>query len=164
MGQSSKKKKRKSGVGRRNKGRTSYKDQNSIGEDNSELVAEELTALCAIFQEDCEVVSKSPSQIHIKLRPYSKDAGYEDSDVSALLSVRLTDCSFVRLFVALLSILLWVPISPNFHPVCIPLHFRCLPGYPYKCPKLQLIPEKGLSKADASNLLSLLYDQVENGF
>ncbi|TMW90649.1 hypothetical protein EJD97_015424 [Solanum chilense] len=87
-----------------------------------------IPSLCAIFQEDCEVVSKSPSQIHIKLRPYSKDAGYEDSDVSALLSV------------------------------------RCLPGYPYKCPKLQLIPEKGLSKADASNLLSLLYDQVENEF
>ncbi|PHT34336.1 hypothetical protein CQW23_26136 [Capsicum baccatum] len=124
MGQSSKKKKKKSGVGRRNKGRTSSKDHNSIGEDNSELVAEELTALCAIFQEDCEVISKSPSQIHIKLRPYSKDAGYEDSDVSALLSVRY------------------------------------LPGYPYKCPKLQIIPEKGLSKADASNLLSLLYDQL----
>ncbi|KAK4341295.1 hypothetical protein RND71_039796 [Anisodus tanguticus] len=126
MGQSSKKKKKKSGVGRRNKGRTSSKDHNSIGDDNSELVAEELTALCAIFQEDCEVVSKSPSQIHIKLRPYSKDAGYEDSDVSALLSVRY------------------------------------LPGYPYKCPKLQIIPEKGLSKADASNLLSLLYDQASS--
>ncbi|XP_047255023.1 eIF-2-alpha kinase GCN2 isoform X5 [Capsicum annuum] len=126
MGQSSKKKKKKSGVGRRKKGRTSSKDHNSIGEDNSELVAEELTALCAIFQEDCEVISKSPSQIHIKLRPYSKDAGYEDSDVSALLSVRY------------------------------------LPGYPYKCPKLQIIPEKGLSKADASNLLSLLYDQASS--
>ncbi|XP_015058297.1 eIF-2-alpha kinase GCN2 isoform X3 [Solanum pennellii] len=126
MGQSSKKKKKKTGVGRRNKGRTSSKDHNSIDEDNSELVAEELTALCAIFQEDCEVISKSPSQIHIKLRPYSEDAGYEDSDVSALLSV------------------------------------RCLPGYPYKCPKLQLIPEKGLSKADASNLLSLLYDQASS--
>ncbi|KAM3398327.1 eIF-2-alpha kinase GCN2 isoform X1 [Capsicum galapagoense] len=126
MGQSSKKKKKKSGVGRRNKGRTSSKDHNSIGEDNSELVAEELTALCAIFQEDCEVISKSPLQIHIKLRPYSKDAGYEDSDVSALLSVRY------------------------------------LPGYPYKCPKLQIIPEKGLSKADASNLLSLLYDQASS--
>ncbi|XP_049381059.1 eIF-2-alpha kinase GCN2 [Solanum stenotomum] len=125
MGQSSKKKK-KTGAGRRSKGRTSSKDHNSIDEDNSELVAEELTALCAIFQEDCEVVSKSPSQIHIKLRPYSKDAGYEDSDVSALLSV------------------------------------RCLPGYPYKCPKLQIIPEKGLSKADASNLLSLLYDQASS--
>lgn len=45
MGQSSKKKKKKSAVGRRNKGRTSSKDHNSIDEDNSELVAEELTAL-----------------------------------------------------------------------------------------------------------------------
>ncbi|KAK6776172.1 hypothetical protein RDI58_027173 [Solanum bulbocastanum] len=126
MGQSSKKKKKKTGAGRRSKGRTSSNDHNSIDELNSELVAEELTALCAIFQEDCEVISKSPSQIQIKLRPYSMDAGYEDSDVSALLSV------------------------------------RCLPGYPYKCPKLQIIPEKGLSKADASNLLSLLYDQASS--
>ncbi|XP_060216255.1 eIF-2-alpha kinase GCN2 isoform X2 [Lycium barbarum] len=107
MGQSSKKKTKKGGVGRRNKGRSSSKDHNSIDDDYSELLAEEFTALCAIFQEDCEVVSKSPSRIHIKLRPYSKDAGYEDSDVSALLSVRLTGCSFMRLFVALLSILLW---------------------------------------------------------
>lgn len=37
---------------------------------------------------------------------------------------------------------------------------RCLQGYPYKCPKLQIVPEKGLSKTDADNLLSLLYDQV----
>nr|XP_009786512.1 PREDICTED: probable serine/threonine-protein kinase GCN2 isoform X2 [Nicotiana sylvestris] len=126
MGQSSKKKKRKSGgVGRRHKSSKS-KDHNSIGDGNSELLAEEVTALCAIFQEDCEVVSESPSQLHIKLRPYSKDAGYEDSDVSALLSV------------------------------------RCLPGYPYKTPKLQIIPEKGLSKADANNLLSLLYDQASS--
>ncbi|XP_075085700.1 eIF-2-alpha kinase GCN2 isoform X2 [Nicotiana tabacum] len=126
MGQSSKKKKRKSGgVGRRNKSSKS-KDHNSIGDGNSELLAEELTALCAIFQEDCEVVSESPSQLHIQLRPYSKDAGYEDSDVSAILSV------------------------------------RCLPGYPYKTPKLQIIPEKGLSKADANNLLSLLYDQASS--
>lgn len=126
MGQSSKKKKRKSGgVGRRHKSSKS-KDHNSIGDGNSELLAEELTALCAIFQEDCEVVSESPSQLHIQLRPYSKDAGYEDSDVSAILSV------------------------------------RCLPGYPYKTPKLQIIPEKGLSKADANNLLSLLYDQASS--
>ncbi|KAK3004259.1 hypothetical protein RJ639_019446, partial [Escallonia herrerae] len=59
-------------------------------------------------------------------RPYSKDTGYEDLDVSALLSV------------------------------------RCLPGYPYKCPKLQITPEKGLSKADADNLLSLLHDQANS--
>ncbi|KAK8482410.1 hypothetical protein V6N13_022150 [Hibiscus sabdariffa] len=37
---------------------------------------------------------------------------------------------------------------------------RCLPGYPYKCPKLQIIPEKGLTKCQADTLLSLLNDQA----
>ncbi|KAM7486980.1 hypothetical protein LguiA_002989 [Lonicera macranthoides] len=127
MGRGSKKKKRGGGGGgSRKKGRAPSKDHNSLGGDGSELLAEELTALCAIFQEDCKVVTASPPQISIKLRPYSKDTGYEDSDVSALLSV------------------------------------RCLPRYPYKCPKLQITPEKGLSKADVDNLLSLLHDQANS--
>lgn len=37
---------------------------------------------------------------------------------------------------------------------------RCLPGYPYKCPKLKITPENGMSKTDADKLLSLLHDQV----
>ncbi|XP_058102419.1 eIF-2-alpha kinase GCN2 isoform X2 [Magnolia sinica] len=37
---------------------------------------------------------------------------------------------------------------------------RCLPGYPYRCPKLQIVPEKGLSKDNADRLLSLLTDQA----
>ncbi|KAL5537327.1 hypothetical protein UlMin_046354, partial [Ulmus minor] len=56
--------------------------------------------------------------------PYSKDMGFEDLDVSAVLLV------------------------------------RCLPGYPYKSPKLQIIQEKGLSESDADKLLSLLHDQA----
>lgn len=71
---------------------------------------------CAIFQEDCKVVSGPPPQIFIKLRlvfifcqinlnhdvhssslsctwnlsrPYSKDMGFEDLDVTAQLLVRL---------------------------------------------------------------------------
>ncbi|KAG6730758.1 hypothetical protein I3842_01G096400 [Carya illinoinensis] len=36
----------------------------------------------------------------------------------------------------------------------------CLPGYPYKCPKLQITPENGLSKSDADKLLALLSDQA----
>ncbi|KAL8509276.1 hypothetical protein ACS0TY_016465 [Phlomoides rotata] len=64
--------------------------------------------------------------IRIKLRLHPKDTGYEDSDVSAFLSV------------------------------------RCLQGYPYKCPKLQILPEKGLTKNDADNLFSLLYDQANS--
>lgn len=41
---------------------------------------------------------------------------------------------------------------------------RCLPGYPYKCPKLQITLEKGLTKSDADNLLCLLQDQVLHDF
>ncbi|XP_071686022.1 eIF-2-alpha kinase GCN2 isoform X2 [Rutidosis leptorrhynchoides] len=78
----------------------------------------------SIFQEDCDVVSDSPPRIKIKLRPYSRDSCYEDSDVSAILSIRF------------------------------------LPGYPYKCPKLLIISEKGLSKSDADKLLSLVQDQA----
>lgn len=37
---------------------------------------------------------------------------------------------------------------------------RCLCGYPFKCPKLQVTPEMGLSQTDADKLLSLLVDQV----
>ncbi|XP_057957013.1 eIF-2-alpha kinase GCN2 [Malania oleifera] len=122
MGRSSKKKR----GGRRSKGRAPSKDHASHAVDNTELIAEELTALCAIFQEDLKIVSESSPQIIIKLRPYSKDTGYEDPDVSALLSV------------------------------------RCLPGYPYKCPRLQITPEKGLSRVDADNLLSLLQDQANS--
>ncbi|XP_023638005.1 eIF-2-alpha kinase GCN2 isoform X2 [Capsella rubella] len=39
---------------------------------------------------------------------------------------------------------------------------RCLPGYPYKCPKLQITPEQGLTTADAEKLLSLLEDQANS--
>lgn len=37
---------------------------------------------------------------------------------------------------------------------------RFLPGYPDKCPKLQIVPENGLSTKDANRLLSLLVDQA----
>ncbi|MFS7924534.1 putative transferase, protein kinase PEK-GCN2 family [Helianthus anomalus] len=120
MGHSSKKKKKRAGTGRRRP----PSDHTSIDGVGGELLSDELTALCAILQEDCDVVSESPPQIKIKLRPYSQDSGYEDVDVSAFLSIRF------------------------------------LPGYPYKCPKLTIIPEKGLSKSDADNLLSLLHDQA----
>ncbi|XP_006443036.2 eIF-2-alpha kinase GCN2 [Citrus clementina] len=120
------KKKKGGGSGRRSKGRAQSKDHSSSTVDDNELLSEEITALCAIFQEDCKVVSGSPPQILVKLRPYSKDMGYEDLDVSALLLV------------------------------------RCLPGYPYKCPKLQITPEKGLTKSDADNLLCLLQDQANS--
>ncbi|TKW05167.1 hypothetical protein SEVIR_7G157200v4 [Setaria viridis] len=40
------------------------------------------------------------------------------------------------------------------------LFLICFPGYPHKCPKLRIIPEKNLSKEDANQLLSLLVDQA----
>ncbi|EPS68608.1 hypothetical protein M569_06160, partial [Genlisea aurea] len=81
---------------------------------------------CAILQEDCEVISESPLQINIKLRPYSTDAGPQGSDAFAMLVAR-----FVR-------------------------------GYPYKSPKLEIVPEHGISEADANNLLSRLQDQASS--
>ncbi|XP_020881013.1 eIF-2-alpha kinase GCN2 isoform X1 [Arabidopsis lyrata subsp. lyrata] len=121
---SSKKKKKRGGSGRRGQ----LKDHGSNADEDNELLSEEITALSAIFQEDCKIVSdsRSPPQIVIKLRPYSKDMGYEDIDISAMLVV------------------------------------RCLPGYPYKCPKLQITPEQGLTTADAEKLLSLLEDQANS--
>ncbi|XP_010512198.1 PREDICTED: eIF-2-alpha kinase GCN2-like isoform X1 [Camelina sativa] len=121
---SSKKKKKRGGSGRRGQ----LKDHGSNDDEDNELLSEEITALTAIFQEDCKVVSGSgsPSQIVIKLRPYSKDMGYEDIDISAMLLV------------------------------------RCLPGYPYKSPKLQITPEQGLTTVDAEKLLSLLEDQANS--
>ncbi|KAI5664084.1 hypothetical protein M9H77_23407 [Catharanthus roseus] len=101
MGHSSKKKKKRSG-GRR----TPSKDHDSFSAQNAELISDELTALCAIFQEDCEVARGSPPQVNIKL--------------------------------------------------------RFIPGYPNKCPKLQIVPEKGLSETDTEKLLSLLHDQANS--
>ncbi|XP_042485787.1 eIF-2-alpha kinase GCN2 isoform X2 [Macadamia integrifolia] len=124
MGHISKKKKRSGGGGRKSKGRVPSKDHVCNVGDDGDVLSDELTALAAIFQEDFEVVSDSPPQFIIKIRPYSKDTESEDLSVSALLIV------------------------------------RCLPGYPYKCPKLQITPERGLSKDDADKLLALLYDQV----
>ncbi|KFK40246.1 hypothetical protein AALP_AA3G349200 [Arabis alpina] len=124
MGRSSKKKKKRGGGNNGRRGQV--KDHGSNDDEENELLSEEITALSAIFQEDCKIVSgsSSPPQIVIKLRPYSKDMGYEDTDISAMLIV------------------------------------RCLPGYPYKCPKLQITPEQGLTTADADKLLSLLQDQA----
>ncbi|KAF5733896.1 Kinase family protein isoform 2 [Tripterygium wilfordii] len=128
MGHSSRKKKKGggsgsgSGSGRRSKG----KDHAFHADEDNELLADEITALSAIFQDDCTVVMGLAPQVIIKLRPHSKDMGYEDLDVSAILSV------------------------------------RCLPGYPYKCPKLLVTPEKGVTKSDVDKLLSLLHEQANS--
>ncbi|KAI4302752.1 hypothetical protein MLD38_038463 [Melastoma candidum] len=130
MGQ---KKKKKSGA-KRNKGRPPSKDKSLLSslhgrdpDDVNDPLADEITVLNSIFQEDCSVVAENAtSQITIKLRPYYKDMGSDDQDVSALLIV------------------------------------RCLPGYPYKCPKIQIVPEKGISQAHADNLYSILSEQASS--
>ncbi|CAA6668288.1 unnamed protein product [Spirodela intermedia] len=53
-------KKKRSGGGRRGKGRVIGKDRSSHAEDGQDLLSEELTALSAIFQEDFRIVSESP--------------------------------------------------------------------------------------------------------
>ncbi|KAK1319028.1 putative serine/threonine-protein kinase GCN2 [Acorus calamus] len=46
------------------------------------------------------------------------------------------------------------------HRVSAVMSVRCLPGYPHKCPKIQIRPEMGLSKDDTDRLRSLLLDQA----
>ncbi|OAY65734.1 putative serine/threonine-protein kinase GCN2 [Ananas comosus] len=144
MGHSSKKKKKSKGG--RGRGRAPSKDHASQLDDDQDALNEELTALAAIFQEDFKIVSELPHvQFEIKLRPYSDDTGFDDLNVSALLHVRQ-----VSYFKLLLSCSIDTFLS----------HIRCLPGYPHKCPKLQIVPEKGLSEKDADQLLALLVDQA----
>lgn len=87
MGHSSRKKK-KSGGSRKNKGKTSSKDNYSyLGEENERL-SEELTSLASIYQEDMEVVSaETPTQLSIKIRPYPTDMSTGEASLSALLLI-----------------------------------------------------------------------------
>ena len=75
----------------------------------------------------------------------------EDLNILARLSIRSSYYLALRIIKCLLCI-------PNIDP-CV-VNFRCLPGYPHKCPKIQILSQKGLSKKDADQLLSLLLDQV----
>lgn len=86
-------------------------------------------------------------------RPYSKDMGFEDLDVSAVLHVRLVKYSLYHSYII-------DDYVPLITVSILSLFNRCLPGYPYKCPKLHITPEKGLLDTDADKLLSLLHDQV----
>ncbi|XP_016202778.2 uncharacterized protein LOC107643604 [Arachis ipaensis] len=51
-------------------------------------------------------------------------------------------------------------LPPALHSFLSSTNPRCLPGYPFKCPKLQISPENGLSESDTDKLLSLLRDQI----
>eukprot|EP01018_Ginkgo_biloba_P015528 Gb_22304 [translate_table: standard] len=109
------------------KGRVPVKDHAAHGEEDTDLLAEEITALSAIFQEDFKLISEKPSlQFSITVRPYSMHNGLNNLNVSAELLV------------------------------------RCLPGYPNKAPKLQVIPEEGVSEEDLHLLHSMLVDQANS--
>ncbi|KAJ4756462.1 protein kinase family protein [Rhynchospora pubera] len=51
-------------------------------------------------------------------------------------------------------------ISFGNHNISASLLVRYLPGYPHKCPKMQLAQEEGLSEENCNKLLSLLLDQA----
>ncbi|KAH9310728.1 hypothetical protein KI387_025763, partial [Taxus chinensis] len=128
MGKGNRRKKHSnSGSSSKNKGRIPIKDHVAHGEGPTDVLAEEITALSAIFQEDFKLLSEKPSpQLSVTVRPYSMDSGLNDSNVSVELLV------------------------------------RCLPGYPHKAPKLQIIPDGGLSEEDLQLLHSMLLDQANS--
>lgn len=128
MGRGNRRRKRGGSVNNsKSKGRVSVKDHVPHGEGATDLLAEEITALSSIFQEDFKLVCESPSpQLSITVRPYSMDNGLNNSNVSVELLV------------------------------------RCLPGYPYKAPKLQIIPDGGMSEEDLHLLHSMLLDQANS--
>ncbi|XP_057815476.2 eIF-2-alpha kinase GCN2 isoform X2 [Cryptomeria japonica] len=122
MGKGSRRKKHSSS---KNKGRIPVKDH--VAEEDTDLLAEEITALTAIFQDDFKLISENPSpQLSITIRPYSMDNGLNDLNISVDLLV------------------------------------RCLPGYPYKAPKLHIIPAGVLSEEDLQLLHSMLLDQANS--
>ncbi|KAK9141284.1 hypothetical protein Scep_010965 [Stephania cephalantha] len=84
MGKSSKKKKKR---GHGASARKS-KDYASHSGDETDIIMEELTVLEATYQEDLKIVSKSPFVVNLNIRPYSRDTGFDDLDMSAVLSVR----------------------------------------------------------------------------
>ncbi|KAF3337885.1 putative serine/threonine-protein kinase GCN2 isoform X2 [Carex littledalei] len=51
-------------------------------------------------------------------------------------------------------------ISFGNHSISAALTVRYLPGYPHKCPKIQLAEEEGLSEENSNKLLSLILDQA----
>lgn len=128
MGRGTRRRKRGGSVNSsKNKGRVSVKDHVPHGEGDTDLLAEEITALSSIFQEDFKIICESPSpQLSITVRPYSMDSGLNNSNISVELLV------------------------------------RCLPGYPYKAPKLHIRPDGGLSEEDLHLLQSMLSDQANS--
>ncbi|XP_031478528.1 eIF-2-alpha kinase GCN2 isoform X2 [Nymphaea colorata] len=183
MGRNSKrKKKRGSGAsdGRRNKGR----DREQLDEDDDSVAKQSAPQLSAVW-EDSEIGSET-SQVHGskkkkrggvsggrkgKGRSSSRDHSHEGGDgevlteeLTAMHAIFQDDFKLVSETPYTQCIVSLRPHSAefdSFNPNMLAnLIIRCLPGYPYKCPKLQVIPEKGLSKDDTEHLLSILLDQA----
>lgn len=104
-------------------------------------------------------------------RAPSKDQSHSGDD-QELLSEEMT--ALAAIFQEDLKVVLKPPytqLAINLRPYSNDMGFedlnvsalllvRCLPGYPHKCPKLEVVPEKGLLKNDADQLISLLLDQA----
>ncbi|MQL83027.1 hypothetical protein Taro_015511 [Colocasia esculenta] len=151
------KKKKRGGGGRKGKGKASAKEWSPDAGDDQSLLSDELVALSSIFQDDLRIVSGTPhTQFVINLRYFS---GLQLSHSHLLPSV-LRDCLDIFVRPALCDRPHSSDMGYDDRDVSASLLVRCLPGYPYKCPKLQVVPEKGLAKDDADRLLSLLVDQA----
>uniref|UniRef100_A0A803KTE7 non-specific serine/threonine protein kinase n=1 Tax=Chenopodium quinoa TaxID=63459 RepID=A0A803KTE7_CHEQI len=85
-----------------------------------------------------------------KGRAATKDHALLSADYSELISEELTALPYSK--------------DSGYENMDISVHLlvRCLPGYPYKCPKVQLTSEKGLSESDADRLLMLLHEQANS--
>ncbi|XP_078447574.1 protein kinase family protein isoform X2 [Wolffia australiana] len=107
-----------------------------------------------------------------KGRAVGKDRSSLADDDSGLLSEELTALSAIfeedfRIISESPNVQFTINLRPHTNDVgndelgvSAVLSVRCLPGYPYKCPKLHISPEKGLTKDDVDRLLSLLIDQA----
>ncbi|CAN6448832.1 unnamed protein product [Victoria cruziana] len=175
MGRSSKrKKKRGAGTsdGRRNKGR----NRENVDEDD-DFVAKQSVPQLPAAREEPEIVSEalqthgSKKKKRGKGRSSSRDHSHEGGnaevlteELTAMQAIFQDDFKVVSETPCTQCVVSLRPHSAEFDS-CNPtvlanLVIRCLPGYPYKCPKLQVVPEKGLLKDDAEHLLSVLFDQA----
>ncbi|EEE61246.1 hypothetical protein OsJ_15299 [Oryza sativa Japonica Group] len=151
MGHSARKKKKKKGGG----GRKAAKDHGGQLEGDQAALADELTALGSIFLEDFKVTSESPqTRFTICIRYFLVFLEHTLKCITCIMANKVFKTyEYVNR-----------PYSDGMgfgdSNVSATLDVTCFAGYPHKCPKLRVLPEKTLSREDANRLLSLLVDQA----